>query len=201
MGLVVAYSRAGMATDDRGRIVAEATIEGVAIELSEGDITGQVGFDAVVNAANAELLPGGGVAGAIHRAAGPDLAEECRPLAPIRPGECVITGGHRLPNPWVLHCLGPVYGADEPAEELLASCYRRALELAEERGLASVAFPAISTGAFGYPVEEAAEVALRTVAETAPRLRRVSRVRFALVGSRALETHREALERLTEATS
>lgn len=181
--------------------MAEATIEGVAIELAEGDITGQVGFDAVVNAANAELLPGGGVAGAIHRAAGPDLAEECRPLAPIRPGECVITGGHRLPNPWVLHCLGPVYGADEPAEELLASCYRRALELAEERGLASVAFPAISTGAFGYPVEEAAEVALRTVAETTPRLRRVSRVRFVLVGSRALETHREALERLTEATS
>jgi O-acetyl-ADP-ribose deacetylase (regulator of RNase III) len=136
----------------------------------------------VVNAANAELLPGGGVAGAIHRAAGPELAAECRPLAPIRPGECVIRGGHGLPNPWVIHCLGPVFGADEPAEELLASCYRRALELAGARGLDSVGFPAISTGAFGYPMEQAAEVALRAVIETAPRLQQVRRVRFVLLG-------------------
>ena len=136
----------------------------------------------MVNAANAELLPGGGVAGAIHRAAGPELAAECRPLAPIRPGECVIRGGHGLPNPWVIHCLGPVFGADEPAEELLASCYRRALELAGARGLDSIGFPAISTGAFGYPMEQAAEVALRAVIETAPRLQQVRRVRFVLLG-------------------
>lgn len=176
---------------------SETTFDGVTIELTEGDITRQVDFDAVVNAANAELRPGGGVAGAIHRAAGRGLAEECRPLAPIEPGECVITTGHRLPNGWVLHCLGPVYGADEPADELLASCYRNALALADERRLASVAFPAISTGIFGYPMEQAAEVALRTVTSAASRLEHVNRVRFVLRDSDAVETHRRVLARLT----
>jgi O-acetyl-ADP-ribose deacetylase len=168
----------------------------VGIELIEGDITAQPDVDAIVNAANAQLLPGGGVAGAIHRAAGPGLAEECRPLAPIRPGECVITSGHRLASPWVIHCLGPVYGRDEPADELLAACYRGALELADGRGLTSVAFPAISTGAFGYPMDLAAEVAVSTVVRTAPGLRQVNRVRFVLFGAGALATHRAALERL-----
>jgi O-acetyl-ADP-ribose deacetylase (regulator of RNase III) len=176
--------------------VATARVGPVTIELTGGDITAQTGFDAVVNAANAQLMPGGGVAGAIHRAAGPGLAEECRPLAPINPGQCVITSGHLLPNPWVIHCLGPVYGMDEPAGELLAACYRGALELADQRGLASVAFPAISTGAFGYPIAEAAEVALGTVARTAPGLRRVERVRFVLSGAGALAAHRAALDRL-----
>jgi O-acetyl-ADP-ribose deacetylase (regulator of RNase III) len=168
-------------------------VDQVAIELVEGDITAQPDIDAVVNAANAQLQTGGGVAGAIHRGAGPGLAQECRPLAPIRPGQAVITSGHRLPNPWVIHCLGPVHGRDEPAEELLAACYRNALALADERGLVSVAFPAISTGAFGYPVDAAAEVALRTVVEAAPGLRRVRRVRFVLCGAGALEAHRAAL--------
>lgn len=172
----------------------ERTFDGVAVECARGDITRQEGFEAVVNAANAELMPGGGVAGAIHRAAGPGLAEECRPLAPIRPGEAVITGGHGLPNPHVIHCLGPVYGRDEPADELLAACYRNALRLADEEGLASVAFPAISTGAFGYPLREAAEVAVRTLAETAGELTAVQRVRFVLWGEDALEAHAEALE-------
>ena len=167
------------------------------IELEVGDISAQHGFDAVANAANAELMPGGGVAGAIHRAAGPGLAEECRPLAPIRPGECVITSGHGLPNPWVLHCLGPVYGVDEPSARLLAWCYRRALELADERELTSVAFPAISTGVFGYPLEEAAAVALATVLDVVPRLNHVTRVRFVLHSDRALAVHREVLARLT----
>jgi O-acetyl-ADP-ribose deacetylase (regulator of RNase III) len=170
-------------------------VGGVTIELVEGDITGQPDIDAVVNAANAELLPGGGVAGAIHRAAGPGLVQECRPLAPIRPGQCVITSGHRLPNPWVIHCLGPVYGRDEPAAELLAACYRGALELADERGFGSVAFPAISTGAFGYPLEPAAEVALQAVTETARRLRHVKRVRFVFFDAAALDVHRAVLER------
>lgn len=178
--------------------IANVTVEGVRIELVEGDITKQPDVDAVVNAANAELLPGGGVAGAIHRAAGPGLAEEGQQFAPIRPGQAVITSGHELPNPWVIHCLGPVYGVDEPAEELLASCYREALGLAEDNELASVAFPALSTGAFGYPIEAAAEVALRTVIETAARLERVERVRFVLFGSPAMRAHTEALARLTE---
>lgn len=173
----------------------EKTVHGVRVECVRGDITRQEGFDAVVNAANAELRPGGGVAGAIHRAAGPGLAEECRPLAPIRPGQAVVTGGHRLPNPYVIHCLGPVYGRDEPAHELLAACYRNALRLAEERGLQAVAFPALSTGAFGYPLEEAAEVAIEAVAEACPGLRSVRRIRFVLWGEDALRAHEEALER------
>lgn len=176
------------------------TLGDLRIELAVGDIVDQPDVDAVVNAANAELMPGGGVAGAIHRAAGPGLADECRPLAPIRPGECVITGGHDLPNPHVIHCLGPVYSVDEPAAELLASCYRRALDLADENGLAAVAFPAISTGAFGYPMEPAAEEALRAIVEMAPRLRSVRRVRFVLPGSPALDVHRKALESLVPAT-
>lgn len=169
----------------------------VILQLTVGDIADQPGVDAVVNAANAELQMGGGVAGAIHRAAGPGLAEECAPLGPIRPGECVITGGHRLPNPHVIHCLGPIYGADEPAPALLASCYERALALADEAGLRSVAFPAISSGAFGYPVAEAARVALRTISQAAPRLTSLRLIRMVLYSQRNLEVHREALEEVT----
>jgi len=106
----------------------------------------------------------------------------------------VITGGHGLPNDHVIHCLGPVYGRDEPSDELLASCYREALALADEHGLRSVAFPTISTGAFGYPLEEAAEVAIRTVADEAPGLSSVGLVRFVLWGEDAEEAHRRVLE-------
>lgn len=169
----------------------------VVLELVVGDIAAQHGFDAVVNAANAELLPGGGVAGALHRAAGPGLAEEGRPLAPIRPGEAVVTSGHRLPNPWVIHCLGPVYGRDRPEAELLASCYREALRLADERKLRSIAFPAISTGIFGYPAAAAARVALRTVLSAAAGLASVERIRFVLWDEAALGVHRRALSGLT----
>lgn len=168
----------------------------VEIECVIGDITRQEGFDAVVNAANAQLLPGGGVAGAIHRAAGPGLAEECRRLAPIKPGQAVFTGGYNLPNPYVIHCLGPVYGVDEPSDVLLADCYRNALTLAERAGLSSVAFPAISTGIFGYPMKEAAEVAMRAIAEMAPNLRSVRRVRLVLRDEAALRAHEEALSGL-----
>lgn len=174
----------------------EAHRDGVTVSLVVGDIVDQVGFDAIVNAANAALTTGGGVAGAIHRAAGPGLAEECRPLAPIAPGAAVITSGHLLPNPHVIHCLGPVYGRDRPEDELLAACYRHALELAERHGLRSVAFPAISTGAFGYPLEAAASVALEAVWAMAGQLQSVRVVRFVLVDSRALEAYRTALRRL-----
>jgi O-acetyl-ADP-ribose deacetylase len=176
----------------------EAVISGVAIEVEAGDITRQNGFDAVVNAANAQLRPGGGVAGAIHAAAGPGLYEECVPLAPIKPGQAVITGGHRLPNKHVIHCLGPIYGVDTPSDELLADCYRNALRLADEHGLISVAFPAISTGVFGYPMAEAARVALAAVAETAASLRTVRRVRFVLRPGEALRMHEEALAALSK---
>lgn len=176
----------------------ERKVDGVTIECVRGDITKQVGFDAIVNAANAELRPGGGVAGAIHRAAGPELYEECRPLAPIRPGQAVITRGYRLPNRYVIHCLGPRYGIDEPARELLASCYRNALRLAEEHGISSVAFPAISTGAFGYPLQEAAEVAIQTVLEMVPELKSVRVIRFVLWDEEALRIHEETLKRLVK---
>ncbi len=152
----------------------------IAIECVTGDISNQPDVDAVVNAANAELMPGGGVAGAIHRAAGPGLAEECRPMAPIRPGEAVLSGAQNLPNEWVIHCLGPVYGLDKPAEGLLAACYDNALRLAEEKGIASLAFPAISTGAFGYPPEPAAEVCAEAVKRVLPHLERVRLIRFVL---------------------
>lgn len=169
---------------------------GVRLELVTGDITKQDDFDAVVNAANAQLRIGGGVAGAIHRAAGPGLEEETRPLAPIDPGEAVITSGHDLPNPHVIHCLGPVYGRDQPADQLLASCYREALRLAEANGLESIAFPALSTGAFGYPMDEAAHVALQTVLDRMSELDSVRRIRFVLYDRDALDAHREALDRL-----
>ena len=168
----------------------------VTVECILGDITSQGDVDAVVNAANARLAPGGGVAGAIHRAAGPDLAEEAVPLGPIGPGEAVITGAHGLPNRYVIHTLGPVYGQDHPEAELLARCYRNSLVLAEDNGVASIAFPAISTGIFRYPAKDAAEVALQTVREEAERLERVRLVRFVLFGERDLEVHETVLSRL-----
>ena len=175
----------------------ERRIHGVAVECISGDIADQRDIEAVVNAANAALLPGGGVAGAIHRAAGPGLAEECRPLAPIRPGEAVLTGGHNLPNQYVIHCLGPVYGKDHPEKKLLGDCYRNALRLAEEEEISSMAFPAISAGIFGYPLEEAARVALKTVMEEIPKLSSVKRIRFVLFSAKTLEAFEKVLGELT----
>jgi O-acetyl-ADP-ribose deacetylase (regulator of RNase III) len=171
-------------------------VHDVTIECVRGDITRQSGIECIVNAANAQLASGGGVAGAIHRAAGPGLAAECRPLAPIRPGEAVMTGGHALPNRYVIHCLGPVWGRDEPADALLASCYRNALRLAEAKGIASIAFPAISTGVFRFPVERAAEVALGTVLQAAPQLAKVRHVRFVLFGEDDCRIHAQTLTTL-----
>ena len=172
------------------------TFEAVTVECVQGDITSQDDVEAVVNAANARLGPGGGVAGAIHRAAGPDLAEEAVPLGPIEPGAAVITGAHGLPNRYVIHTLGPVYGQDRPEAELLARCYRNSLGLAEENGLESIAFPAISTGIFGYPVEEAAGVALGTTKDAADSLEHVRLVRFVLHSASDLEVHEAVLSAL-----
>lgn len=176
----------------------ELKANGITLECTTGDITRQEGFDAVVNAANAQLLSGGGVAGAIHRAAGPELAQECRPHAPIQPGQAVMTKGYQLPNPHVIHCLGPVYEVDRPSDKLLADCYRNALRLAEEHHLISLAFPALSTGAFGYPLEEAARVALTAVKEEFPRLRSIQRIRFVLHRTQDQEIHDRILQELFE---
>lgn len=164
-------------------------ISGVTIECVKGNIADQPDVVAIVNAANAMLRRGGGVAGAIHRAAGPALEEECRHLAPLKPGEAVITSGHKLPNRYVIHCLGPVFGIDKPEEKLLADCYRNALKLAEENGIESIAFPAISTGVFGYPVQQAAEVAFRAIREKITGLQKIKLIRFVLYSDKDLDVH------------
>ncbi len=177
------------------------TEAGVTLELVEGNIVKQDDVDAIVNAANAQLRTGGGVAGAIHNAAGPGLTEETRPLAPIQPGEAVITGGHDLPNDHVIHVLGPVYGRDEPSDELLRACYENALDRAEENNVASVAFPAISTGAFGFPMKPAARIAVETVLDRTSHLDAVELVRFVLFDDEAFGAHQEALSAHREAAS
>lgn len=175
---------------------------GTALECVRGDIVRQPDLEAIVNAANARLAPGGGVAGAVHRAAGPKLYEACRSLAPIRPGQAVLTPGFGLPNRYVIHCLGPVYGVDEPADRLLADCYRNAVRLADSQKIRSIGFPAISTGVFGYPLEEAARVAWGAVMETVPDLQHVRLIRFVLFGARDFETYARALdERFSADTS
>lgn len=133
--------------------------------ITKGDITA-FDVDAIVNAANKTLLGGGGVDGAIHRAAGPQLLEECRTLGGCETGEAKITRGYRLPARHVIHTVGPVWhGGKSGEDDLLASCYRNSLSLAVENGLATVAFPSISTGAYGFPIRRAAPIALRTVKE------------------------------------
>jgi O-acetyl-ADP-ribose deacetylase (regulator of RNase III) len=173
-------------------------LHGVTIECVLGDIVQQPGIDAIVNAANAELRSGGGVAGAIHRAAGPDLEAACRPLAPVKPGQAVITDAFLLKNRYVIHCLGPVYGHDEPAEALLASCYRNALHLAEQKKLSSVAFPAISTGAFGYPMILAADISFKVMLQEMPELNHVRLIRFVLPDDLAFDLHSTILLKMAE---
>ena len=148
------------------------------IDVVLGDIV-TLEVDAIVNAANGRLLGGGGVDGAIHRAAGPELMAECRLLGGCDVGDAKATGGHRLAARWVIHTVGPVWrGGDDGEAELLASCYRRSLEVAEHIGARSVAFPAISTGVYGYPVHEAARVAVDALRRTDADVDRVVLVAF-----------------------
>jgi len=171
------------------------------IEVVRGDIT-KLEVDAIVNAANERLLGGGGVDGAIHRTAGPGLLEECRKIREVRPGvrcptgEARITGGHVLPARFVIHTVGPVWrGGNHGEAELLASCYRSSLRLAVKNGVRSIAFPAISCGVYGYPVDEACAIAIETTAEFLRNDRTLERVLFvafsADVENALLRAHRE----------
>ena len=175
----------------------EVKIGSSVLELIQGDIT-QQDTEAIVNAANRTLLGGGGVDGAIHRAAGPELLAECRTLGGCETGDAVLTRGYKLKARYVIHTVGPVYrGASPSTERLLESAYQRSLEVARAKGIRSVAFPSISTGVYGYPMEEAAPVALRTVIGFIRTYPEIERVCFALRSSRAFQAFEEALGRLT----
>ena len=157
------------------------------IELVDGDITEQR-VDAIVNAANSSLLGGGGVDGAIHSAGGPAILEECRRLGGCKTGEAKATTAGRLPAKYVIHTVGPVWrGGNEGEDELLASCHRAALAVASDLGCRTVAFPAISTGIFAFPIERAAVIALRTTAEELDRHGEIERVTFVLHGRAAYD--------------
>ncbi len=170
----------------------QATINQSTLELVQGDITTQ-DVDAIVNAANNSLLGGGGVDGAIHRAAGPQLVAECATLRGCATGEAKITQGYRLKARHVIHTVGPIYSGAPQDAELLASAYRRSLELASKNRLRSVAFPSISTGAYGYPVAQAAPVALQTVIDYLDAHTDIALVRFVLYDSRTFEAYKAAL--------
>ena len=171
---------------------------GKALELAQGDITHET-TDAIVNAANSQLEPGGGVCGAIHRAGGPAIAEECRKLraerGPVSTGHAVATSGGNLPARYVIHAVGPVWsggGSGEP--EALASAYRESMRVADELGLKSIAFPAISTGIFGYPLVDATQVAVEAVREALTRANSVDTVRFVVFDGAALKAYSQVLK-------
>ncbi len=166
------------------------------IEIVEGDIT-KLRVDAMVNAANTTLLGGGGVDGAIHRAAGPELLEECRTLGGCPTGEAKITKGYRLQAKWVIHTVGPVWRDGQQGEEaLLASCYRNSLALADRHGARTIAFPSISTGAYGFPMDKAARIAVAEIRKFLERNSSTEKVVLVCFGKSAFDIHREALNKI-----
>ncbi len=168
--------------------------------LVDGDIT-KIPCDAIVNAANSTLLGGGGVDGAIHRAAGPGLLAECRTLGGCPTGEAKITAGHRLPSRFVIHTVGPVYRGGRHGEpELLRSCYASSLSLAAQHDLRTLAFPAISCGVYRYPIDEAARIALTTTAEFLAGHPRIARVTFVLFGQETFSMYQSVFDELRRAS-
>jgi len=165
------------------------------IEIIRGDIT-TLDVDAIVNAANRTLLGGGGVDGAIHRTAGPELLAECRALGGCEPGKAKITRGYRLPARFVIHTVGPIWrGGKRDEARILALCYRNSLRLAVENEIKTIAFPAISCGAYGYPIEQAGQIALETTREFLAATQNIHRVIFVLWGDDVYDAYREALQK------
>ncbi len=163
------------------------------IDIVRCDIT-TLDVDGIVNAANTTLLGGGGVDGAIHRAAGPELLAECRTLGGCEPGDAKLTRGYRLPARFVIHTVGPIWhGGKHEEPETLANCYRNSLQLAVENGIQTIAFPAISCGAYGYPIQEAAEIALKTTREFLAKTDKIEKVIFVLWGEDVYEAYRKLL--------
>ena len=177
------------------RLHRSAAANGVAFEIVVGDIT-HLRVDAIVNAANSSLLGGGGVDGAIHRAAGPELYAECLTLGGCATGEAKITRGYALPARHVIHAVGPVWnGGHEGEDELLAGCYRNALALARKHALASIAFPSISTGVYRFPADRAAEIAVSTAMDEAKAVRAVAHVVFCCFSEESAKHHAAAFTR------
>jgi len=176
---------------------------GKAVEFhGPADIT-QETTEAIVNAANSSLLGGGGVDGAIHRAGGSSILTQCQDIVSkngrLAPGHAVLTTGGRLAAKWVIHTVGPVYGSEDQDEpEILANCYRACIRLADEKGIQSISFPSISTGAYGYPVSEAAEIAVATAVRAVESAQQVSQVRFVLFDVSTMKAYTRAAERLSK---
>jgi len=175
----------------------ELTVKGRTLELVQGDITAEE-TEAIVNAANSRLAGGGGVDGAIHRAGGPAIMEECRKIGGCPTGEAVVTTGGKLKAKYVIHTVGPIYrGGSANEAALLASAYRESMKRAVEKGVKSLSFPSLSTGAYGYPLKEAAAIALSTVKEFMDQNPSLEKVRFVLFGNDAYAAYCEALKKLS----
>jgi len=171
------------------------------IEIIQGDIT-KVQADAIVNAANPTLLGGGGVDGAIHRAAGPELREECAKLGGCKTGEAKITKGYRLPAKWVIHTVGPVWhGGNQNEDQLLANCYRNSLQLALQYNIRTIAFPAISTGAYRFPLERATKIAIAEVKKFLEQHPKIEKVIFVCFDKYTTETYKRILAEVLETNS
>ena len=168
------------------------TIDGVTLALMQGDIV-KVQVDAIVNAANSGLAGGGGVDGAIHRAGGPSIMDECRKIGGCPTGSAVATSAGRLPARYIFHAVGPIYRGGKDDERLLASAYQRCLDLAEQYTLQSIAFPSLSTGAYGYPLHLAAPIALRTIVQHIQKPTNLNQVFMVLFGDRAYQAYEKAM--------